>query len=147
MPRTLLDLANSMEAKAKDIAEASSTVAVQTALIAVKALIERTPVDTSTALSNWQVSLDAPKLNFINAYVPGYLGYTAAESGAEALRRANETLQTKRPGQTIYISNNAPYIRDLNSGTSKQAPAGFVEASLLIARKKMPKVKLGNNNG
>lgn len=143
MPRNLNDLAKSLEAKAKQIDKAASEVAIQTAMIALKTLLERTPVDTSTALSNWQVSLEAPKLNFINAYVPGYLGYTASESIAQAQSVGNMVLSKKKPGQTIYITNNAPYIRDLNSGTSKQAPAGFVEAAMLVARKRMPKIDLG----
>lgn len=143
MPRNLNDLAKFLEAKAKQIAPANSERAVETAVIVLGVLGERTPVDTSQALSNWQVSLDAPNYTFIGPYVPGYLGYTASQSLAEVLRIGRMMLAKKKPGQTIYITNNAPYIRDLNTGTSKQAPAGFVEASVMVGRKRMPKLKLG----
>lgn len=143
MPRNLNDLAKMLERKAKELAPANSQRAVETAMVVLKVLTERTPVDTSTALSNWQVSLEAPNYSFINAYVPGYLGYTAGQSAAEVLRIGQMILAKKKPGQTIYITNNAPYIRDLNSGSSKQAPAGFVEASVMVGRRQMPKLKLG----
>lgn len=133
----LLDLARRMEAKAKEVDKIASDKAVAVALKIVETLAYRTPVDTSTALSNWQVSLDSPKTSFINAYHPGYLGYTLIASAQATIQAAQAALAQKKPGQIIYISNNTPYIRGLNSGTSKQAPAGFVEASVLIARKSL----------
>lgn len=139
MAKTLLDLAIRLEAKAKSINVIASDKAVAVALKIVETLAYRTPVDTSTALSNWQVSLNAPKTAFINAYHPGYLGYTLIASAQATIQAAQAALAQKKPGQTIYIANNAPYIRDLNAGTSKQAPAGFVEASVLIARKSLRK--------
>lgn len=33
-------------------------------------------------------------------------------------------------GQELHISNDQPYIRRLNAGSSAQAPAGFVEATV-----------------
>ena len=142
MGRNLNDLAISLEKKAKAIDKAASKVAIDTALALVRELVNHTPVDTSAALSNWQVSLDSAKFNFINPYVPGDFGYTAAASSAQALGVAIGVLGKKKPGQTIFISNNAPYIRDLNSGTSKQAPAGFVESAVMVIRKQIPKIEL-----
>ena len=141
MARNLLDLAKSLEDRAKSIDKKASDVAVKTALFLLDTLIFRTPVDTSQALSNWQVSLEAPIGSFIAPYVPGYLGYTMTASAAEAIRIGTANLANKKPGQTIYIVNNTPYIRGLNSGSSKQAPAGFVEASVMVARKTMPTFK------
>lgn len=142
MPRNLNDLAASMEARAKKIQTAASDAAVKVALGILNTLVFRTPVDTSRALSNWQVSTDAPIGSYIQAYSPGYLGYTQLASAQSAISVGTMNLEKKKPGQTIYIVNNTPYIRGLNSGSSKQAPAGFVEASVLIARKKMPTLEL-----
>lgn len=139
MARNLLDLAQSLEAKAKAIDKTVSDMAVKVAMNLLNTLVYRTPVDTSAALSNWQVRLDSPAMNFIQPYVPGYNGYTQTASAAQTLLVGNAVLENKKPGQTIYISNSTPYIRKLNSGSSRQAPAGFVEASVLVARKTMPK--------
>ena len=141
MSRNLNDLANSLEQRAKGYEKRSSDFAVKVASELLTNLLWRTPVDTSTALSNWQVSFDAPVSSFIKAYVPGYLGYTASASINEALNVGNATLARKKPGQTIYISNNTPYIRALENGSSKQAPQGILAGSLLITRKKLPTIK------
>lgn len=142
MARNLNDLANSLEKRAASYEKRASDVAVKVATELLNSLLWRTPVDTSTALSNWQVSFDAPLGSFIQAYVPGYLGYTAAASITEAFNVGKSTLALKKPGQTIYISNNAPYIRDLENGTSKQSPPGaMVAGSMLIARKYLRTIK------
>ena len=38
-----------------------------------------------------------------------------------------ETTVTVTPDKVIYITNRVPYIEDLNDGSSRQAPARFVE--------------------
>jgi hypothetical protein len=133
----LLDLAARLETKASDIKTVASDRAVFAAKELLKTLIYQTPVDTSTARSNWQVSIAAPIFNYIEAYEYGSFGSTARVSSQAAIFVGNEKLKEKKPGQSIFITNNAPYIRDLNSGTSRQAPAGFIEASVLIVRKKL----------
>lgn len=133
----LLDLAARLEKQAKTIRSVASDRAVFAAKELLKTLVYQTPVDTSTARSNWQISLDTPLFNFIEAYEYGSFGSTASVSSQAAIFVGNEKLKEKKPGQSIFITNNAPYIRDLNSGTSRQAPAGFVESSVLIVRKKL----------
>ncbi|MES2180724.1 MAG: hypothetical protein V4493_01320 [Pseudomonadota bacterium] len=130
-------MADRLEARAKSFNKIASDKAVAATLVTLNVLYERTPVDTSAAVSNWQVSLNSPISGFISPYVPGFLGYTASASIAIAKQVAIGILQNKKPGQVIYITNNAPYIRGLNSGTSKQDPGGFVEAAALIARKSL----------
>ncbi len=63
-------------------------------------------------------------------------------SAAETINQARAVLATKKPGQKIYITNNLPYIRRLNDGYSKQAPAGFVERAVLIGRKMRKNFKI-----
>lgn len=133
----LLDLAARLEAKAKSIKSVASDRAVFAAKELLRTLVYQTPVDTSVARSNWQISIGKPLFNYIDAYEYGSFGSTAAVSSQAAISVGNEKLKEKKPGQSIFITNNAPYIRDLNSGTSRQAPAGFVEASVLIVRKKL----------
>ena len=141
MARNLNDLANSLEKRASSYEKRASDVAVKVATELLNSLLWRTPVDTSTALSNWQVSFDAPVVSFIQAYVPGYLGYTAAASITEAFNVGKSTLALKKPGQTIYISNNTPYIRDLENGSSRQAPHGILAGAMLVTRNYLPTIK------
>ena len=142
MAKGLLDLATSLEKKAKAIDEAASKLAVDTALTIVGDLAFKTPVDTSQALSNWIVTLETPSSDKIKPHFPGEGGSSQKSSAAETINQARAILAKKKPGQKIYITNNLPYIRRLNDGYSKQAPAGFVERSVLIGRKMRRNFKL-----
>jgi hypothetical protein len=72
---------------------------------------------------------------YIDANVEGEFGSTQEASIRLALAQAEQQYKLKKPGEQIHITNNAPYIRQLNDGSSKQAPAGFVERAILIGRK------------
>lgn len=142
MANDLLSLANSLERKAKAIDEAASKTAVDTALAIVGDLAYKTPVDTSQALSNWIVTLDAASTQKIAPHYPGSQGSSQRASAAETINSARAVLKNKKPGQPIFITNNLPYIRRLNDGYSGQAPAGFVERAVLIGRKMLAKFKI-----
>ncbi|UAG58578.1 hypothetical protein Kaya_041 [Pseudomonas phage Kaya] len=142
MAKSLLDLADRLEKKAKAIDEAASQNAVDTALAIVGDLAYKTPVDTSQALSNWRVTLDSPATGTIAPHYPGLQGSSQRASAAETINAAKSVLANKKPGQAIFITNNLPYIRRLNDGYSAQAPAGFVERAVLIGRKMRKKFKI-----
>ena len=107
-----------------------------------KDLVTVTPVDESTALSNWQVATQQPLFLFLPAYEVGSHGSTKEESAQLAILQAEQALDNKQPGDTVYITNAAPYIRRLNDGYSKQEPAGFVERAKLLGRKTVNKLGL-----
>ena len=130
---TLTDLASRMQAIKAGLPQAASLLSVGTAMAMETYLTQTgTPVDTSNALSNWQVSLDAPIENEIGPYSLGSKGSTRNESASSAINEAQSVLDNKQPGQIIYISNNAPYIQDLNDGSSAQSPGGFDESAVII---------------
>lgn len=139
---TLLDLASRMQKLKADLPKQVSLCCVQTALKLEWFLLIETPVDTSNALSNWQGSLDEPINVEITPYVPGSMGLTKLQSANEAYQVLVQKLANKKPGQIIYLSNNAPYIKDLNNGTSKQAPAGFVESCVMQAKQFIKEYKM-----
>lgn len=139
---TLADLADRMNKLAASLDQKASDTAVKAATAILKDLTTVTPVDTSQALSNWQVGLGGPVTNKIPPYFPGLGGSTADKSAAAALRAGIAALQNKKPGVSIFISNNLPYIRRLNEGYSRQAPAGFVERAVLIGRKIAEDIKI-----
>lgn len=142
MARTLLDLANDVDKLADKIGKAASDHAVKTALTIVGDLVYHTPVDTSQALSNWDVTVGAPADDPHGPYFAGKHGSTMQQSAQAALAQAKETLKNKKPGTSIFIANNLPYIRRLNDGYSGQVPAGFVERAVLLGRKMKAKFTL-----
>ncbi|MEO0497938.1 MAG: hypothetical protein AAF141_11330 [Pseudomonadota bacterium] len=77
-------------------------------------VIRATPVDTGRARGNWQTTLDAPAREQVE-------GTTPRVGEADAVAAA------AKMGKVAFVSNNVPYIGRLNEGSSKQAPAGFVE--------------------
>lgn len=142
MARTLLDLANDLDKLNSRISESASKHAAETALAMVGELVYHTPVDTSKALSNWDLTLDAPANDPHGAYFKGEHGSTLSRSAAQALAVAKQTLKAKKPGQVIFIANNLPYIRKLNDGTHSKQPGGFVERAKLVGEKMKAKFKL-----
>ena len=101
-------------------------------------IVEKTPVDTGRARSNWAINVGAP------APTPST---AISEEEADSLRRTGErqssnsvTSRTIKEAEAeaagidgtvvVHITNNLPYISRLNEGHSRQAPAGFVETTL-----------------
>lgn len=90
----------------------------------VEFVATQTPIDTGRASGNWITQIGSPDT-----------GYDPNETGGPqtSIDRAKAALAALAVGQTVYISNNVPYIVPLNQGTSSQAPAGFVEMSAVSA--------------
>lgn len=142
MARTLLDLAKGLDKLSTNIEKAASDKAAFIALELVAELADVTPVDTSKALSNWQIGLGAPVQNEIDARYPGSKGSTELISEDATVIAARVTLKAKKPGQKIYISNLADYIVELDGGSSLQEPAGFVKRACDRARELAKRTKL-----
>lgn len=132
---TLRDLANRIKQLDKKLTVDASKRAIAVADAVLADLIDVTPADVTTALSNWQIGINAPVSGpAIPAYVPGSLGYTITASSEKALAVGREKLATKKPGETIYISNVTEYIRELDRGSSRQFAGGFVARARIVAR-------------
>lgn len=115
---TLNVFAKRMRDRADEIAKNVNQTVIETALIVDAKVILSTPVDTGRARANWRAEIGGPFTSEVDS-----------TSASEAISQGRQTIGARRPGQTIYISNNVPYIKRLNEGSSKQAPAGFVEAA------------------
>lgn len=87
-------------------------------------LVASTPVDTGRARSNW-----LPSINRIRTDT------TESTGGSISINFSGYNL-----GDKIYLTNNLPYIKRLNEGSSKQAPAGFVDDAILRAKNKVKQV-------
>jgi hypothetical protein len=135
---SLLDFADAMLQLDMQIPQYASDLAVTATMAGVNNLAEVTPVDTGTAVSNWQITLNGPAAGPIDAYAPSPKGHASpigAVRSANApamIDAATTALAAKRPGDEIHLQNLLEYIAILNTGTSTQAPAGFVDATELI---------------
>ena len=90
--------------------------------------VERTPVDTGRARSNWAVTVGVSPLNvWHEPPFPGKRGSTVRANSQYAFSNATTALQGRMlTFAPIYISNFTPYIEQLDSGTgSRQAPDGM----------------------
>lgn len=131
---TLLDLAKRLEGIAATVDERGNEAKKKVATVIIKDLIPATPVDTSRALSNWIVTNGQANNFSILPHVSGHFGSTRGPSMSAALADAMQQIAKAKPGVPLFITNNLRYIRDLNTGTSKQAPSGFVERSVMLGR-------------
>lgn len=74
------------------------------------ACIDRTPVDTGKAVSNWRVGVGQPTRVEIEAYSPGKFGSTETANRQAALQAGLARIETKQPKQEIFISNLVSYL-------------------------------------
>jgi len=105
----------------------SSNWTTNIALRAHELIQDRTPIDTGRAIGSWNVSIGDinPRTlpeDFNRARDPGAALSAASRAQIDAVRTI--------PGDPFFISNSVPYIRFLEAGSSRQAPAGMVQVAL-----------------
>lgn len=97
--------------------------AIKIALIeCMNQLTLSTPVDTGRARWGWFVTVRSP-----SSEIPPEGQYSVPD----VTSRANVSVSAD---VTSYITNNVPYIVELNDGSSKQQPARFVERAAASAQ-------------
>lgn len=125
--KSLSELAQACRKLVSTLEKDVNSIAQDTSKKLLFRLIYETPVDTSQALSNWQVSLVFPTSTSRPAYKVGEAGSTKEVSAAKAYAKALQLIKQKKPRIDLIATNNLPYIHKLNFGGSKQQPALFVE--------------------
>lgn len=91
-------------------------------------IVEKTPVDTGRARASWNISIGKPDPSVAPEGQQPALNRLSAEAKAgAALATLTERGVLDVP---IFISNNLPYILELENGHSKQAPEGMVALSI-----------------
>lgn len=105
-----------MNVRADQVEKAVNRIVVLAGRAIAKEVIAITPVDTSQALSNWIGSLGGPASGTTAAVASGAFGSTAGASGASTQSTVWSAISNRRTGQDLWISNNLPYINDLNVG-------------------------------
>lgn len=110
------------------IRKLADTALVQTALSVQREVVMNTPVDTGRARSNWFMG---------NGSAPRHV---TEDTTAQNLMDGIAQAQKIKSDDTVYISNNLPYINRLNDGHSQQAPAGFVEKAVQVGKQKVEEI-------
>lgn len=128
------DLTRSMTLLAGAVGKNMDKTVKDTAKAALRAVVYGTPVDTGMARSNWVVSLSGDTDVVILPYAPGNrLGIGESANAEAAINVGEGIIDTREPGQDIYVVNNVDYIEKLNNGSSRQAPAAFVQRAVVTA--------------
>jgi hypothetical protein len=84
-------------------------------------LVRETPRDTGSAKASWIASTGSPSNAVNDIENPGGAENLAISQGVAAISKAKDF-------DTIYISNNQPYIVRLDQGWSQQQPNPFIDA-------------------
>jgi hypothetical protein len=125
--------AKRMQIRADRVGGSIDRIARKAALAVDQALVLATPVDTGRARSNWRAEVGGAPSGTIQPYSPGdKLGIGEQANAAAAMQQAAGQVAGWRPSSEVplFISNNVDYIGKLNEGSSKQAPANFVEQAI-----------------
>ena len=129
--RTLTGLADRMLTRAANLPELGSIAKRTTASKVLERLVLETPVDTSRALSNWQVGTGTAITQEIEPYFPGRYGSTEVASSREAILVGEAILRFAREGEPIVLSNVVDYIYGLAYlGYSSQATGDWVKRAM-----------------
>lgn len=107
----------------KKVVKPQEKLVRETALRAFTNISLATPVKSGRARGNWNIAVDTVDAS------------TSESTDAPDLMKAAAAIANFVIGKTIYISNNLPYIKRLNNGYSKQAPANFVETGVALAKR------------
>jgi hypothetical protein len=88
------------------------------------AVVDKMPVDSSQAVSNINLSLDAPNWTFVE-------GKTIGRSGAMAEGMNFIRAMPKDKLHSLYFTSAVPYMKYLENGHSRFAPNGVFTVSFL----------------
>ncbi len=130
---SLKEFSKRIQQVGKEVEVNTNKAVKQTASLAQQVVILSTPVDTGRARGNWIANAGSPITS------PSEL---LSKSGAESIAANYAVIQQTKLGESVYISNNLPYINRLNDGYSAQAPAGFVQKAVQPAISAIRQVKL-----
>ena len=96
-------------------------------------IVKKTPVDTGRARGNWNVSVGSPdtSVDDPSGYPkPRKKGEKVVKKVVKLKYKNSASLPEPKGNESIFISNNLPYITTLEYGSSKQAPNGMVGVTL-----------------
>lgn len=114
-----------------DIEKNADTLVRKTAITVVSSVVLATPVDTGRARANWRTALGSAERGVREPFAKGKKGSTGSQNISGVISETQSVVAGYKGAGSVFISNNLPYIGPLNTGTSDQAPAGFVETAVM----------------
>jgi hypothetical protein len=117
----LSEFTRGLEFEKEETAKLADTVARGIATDICSRVIFDSPVDTGRFRGNWQVDIGSDPTGELDRL---------DKDGDPTLDDNIARMKTGPAMKPIYVVNNLPYADRLNSGHSKQAPAGFVERAI-----------------
>lgn len=122
MAQNAFDFALSLERLGEELTDdVIVEVTKKLSMQALRGVVLKSPVDIGTFRNNWNVSTGTRD----DTTTMG-----GDKSGNAAIAKGNAVISTLPPYTVVWISNNLPYARRLETGWSKQAPAGMVALTL-----------------
>jgi hypothetical protein len=112
----------------KKVDRRSGRVAIRAAVELRKRLAQKNPKKTGRSAASWNLSVNRG----IRAQKP--IGYNNVKG---AVQDGTVKIENFKPGDKLVISNTIGYLPDLERGSSKQAPNGFIRNSILFIEAKM----------
>ena len=145
--------ADSMLRRARQVDDGRARLLREVGLRIDQTVVLGTPVDTGRARSNWIVEFNASPRSTRDAFFPTIALNSSAltllnqrfserQNAQAAIAEAAGKLASVRPGDTIFIVNNLPYIGPLADGLSPQAPPGYVRTAIAEAIASLSNVRL-----
>jgi hypothetical protein len=136
-----------MDLIAKAVERNTLKIVKRAAIAADQTAVLKTPVDTGRARANWIVTVGAPGAGTpVAALGPkGGKGKQGVKGQAtnEALEKGRTTILEYKLGRGgIFITNNVPYIGELDAGSSAQAPKGMTADAVRAAEKQLGDARL-----
>lgn len=126
-----------MRRRGEQVQTGASRIVRAAALAIDQQLVLGTPVDTGRAREGWIASIDAPANG-------ERVTNNFDRSGQSAIDRANSAISRYRSDKNkrIIISNNVPYIGELNNGSSAQAPSNFIQGAVSTGAAQVRSLKI-----
>ncbi|MCC6271123.1 MAG: hypothetical protein IT190_07585 [Microbacteriaceae bacterium] len=137
---TLRNLTSRMRLLERDVKLRANEIAKDVGRAVLRSVAINTPVDTSKAVSNWQIGYDEPNFTNLPPHFPGQQGSTRAQSTAETIAVGNLFIRSKRPGVELHISNGLDYIEKIDL---KSSSPGFKDKAIAAGKNELAKAKLG----
>lgn len=110
-----------------DLEKFTAEKVVRLALDLTHNLVPATPIDIGWARAGWVPSIGTPYLGGADLRPDRVLVSIALGKQAEASAAILSYSLDQGP---VFVSNNVRYIQVLNNGHSRQAPVGYVEATI-----------------
>lgn len=131
-----------MSARAANLPGEVNEVKKEVTTTLLTSLVETTPIDTGTAVSNYQVDINGPADTVIGAHVPGRYRSTADANIRATIALGQTVIAQVKPGDSLHVTNHIDYIGQLDHGSSAQAPTGMSPISILRARQVIKNAKV-----